>query len=73
MARLRPLKSVRILFNDRPVSACVVGNMSAAGALLAVSNVANMPNEFLLDMEFGNQTEPLASSGCSLNALSAAL
>jgi hypothetical protein len=53
MARLRPLKRARILFNDCPVSACVVRNMSAAGALLAVPNVANIPNEFLIDMGFG--------------------
>ena len=52
--RWRTLKSGRIIFNNRrSVVDCVVRNMSATGALLAVPCVVGIPNEFEFAMEFG--------------------
>jgi hypothetical protein len=55
--RWRTLKSARIIFNDRrSVIDCVVRNMSATGALLAIPTIVGVPDEFELAMQFGSRS-----------------
>lgn len=47
--RARTLKGARIVFNDgRSTINCIIGNLSATGALLRVVSVVGVPPTFIL-------------------------